>query len=67
MNSTLIRSIEGFVFVLLSTFLTQLTVAGQPIDLGNPDTRASVLASFVSAFLVAIRQYTATRNVPPAG
>lgn len=62
MNSTLVRAIESFIFVLISAFLAQITVGGQAIDITQPESQSRVITALLAAFGIAFRQYTATHS-----
>ncbi len=59
--TTFIRGLEAFIVVLVSAFLTQITVDGKPIDLSQAESQSRLLTALLAAFAIAFRQWTATR------
>jgi CII-binding regulator of phage lambda lysogenization HflD len=60
-HKTTLRAIETFFFVLVSSFIAQITVGGQAIDLSQPESQSRVLTALLAAGGIAFRQFTATK------
>ncbi len=65
MLKTWIRALEAFLFVFVSAFLAQITVGGQPIDLGQPESQSRVATAILAALGIAFRQWAATHGSSP--
>jgi CII-binding regulator of phage lambda lysogenization HflD len=61
-HKTLIRGLESFLFVLISSFLSQLVVTGQQIDITDPASQSGIVTALLAAFGIAFRQVSATRS-----
>jgi hypothetical protein len=59
---TFIRGIEGFIFVLISAFFTQIAFEGDAIDITQPQSQSRIIGAFLAAAGIAFRQWSATRN-----
>lgn len=60
--TTIIRGAEAFLFVLVSAFLAQVTISGQPVDLSTGEGQSRVATAFLAALGIAFRQWSATRD-----
>lgn len=59
-SQTVIRGVEAFLVVLVTAFVSQITVGGQPIDLSTPAGRVTVSTALVSALVLALRRAIAS-------
>lgn len=53
---TTLRAVEGFIVVIVIGMASQVTVAGQSLDLTTPAGRAAAVTALGSAIVFAIRR-----------
>jgi hypothetical protein len=59
---TTVRAAEAFLATLAAALVSQIAVAGEPINFDQPDSMSRVATAVGTAVLIAIRYTLATRN-----
>jgi len=64
-HKTTIRAVASFLFVLISAFLSQISLAGAPVDLTNRESQGAILTALLAAVGIAFRQWSASPATAP--